>query len=60
MPTIEYKFNLDQRVSTVLGDQGVITTLGFQGHKNQYWIQMKDGRGAWFNEDQLMPLDTSN
>jgi hypothetical protein len=57
MPTIEFKFSLGQKVSTVVGDEGVIDMMGFSGYKNRYWILMKEGKGAWFDEDQLTVVE---
>ena len=57
MPTIDFKYPLGARVNTALGDTGIIDSLGFGGYKNRYWVLLKEGKGAWFDEDQIAPVD---
>jgi hypothetical protein len=53
MPTVEFKFSEKQKVKTVLGDDGVIDMAALQNGAVQYYVLMKEGNGAWFDEDQL-------
>jgi hypothetical protein len=58
MPTIDFKFSPNDKVITVIGDIGVITSCSISsGQVKQYWVLMNNGRGAWFDENQLKATD---
>lgn len=53
MKTIEYKFDMDQKVDTPFG-RGFITMLGHDESGNRYVVQTKEG-SDWYKEDKLSP-----
>jgi hypothetical protein len=52
MKIINYKFDLDDRVTTPFGEDAIITMLGFDEGGAKYYVQSKDSN-AWFKENQL-------
>lgn len=52
MLNIEFLFNLDQRVVTALGAEGIVTMCAYDHAGNQYYVQTATN-GAWFRESQL-------
>lgn len=52
MKTVNYLFDVDDRVITPFGEDGIITMLGFDEGGNKYYVQSKDSN-AWFKEGQL-------
>jgi hypothetical protein len=57
LPTVEFKYDLGTRVKTVVDDEGVIDDLSYGVCGNRYYVLMKGGKGRWFDEDQLTPLE---
>lgn len=55
MPTIDYKFELDQRVVTPFGDSGIVTSLGFDDGGNTYYVKTRAAESNWFKEKELTP-----
>lgn len=54
MPTIDFKFSPNDKVKTAIGDIGLVTSCSISsGAVKQYWVLMNNGRGAWFDENQL-------
>ncbi len=58
MFTVDFKFANKMRVRTVVGDEGIISMMGFDNGTKRYYVQLKGGAGQWFDEDQLEALDT--
>lgn len=52
MKTVEYKFDMDQKVRTPFGDEGIITMLAYDEGGNKYYVQTASTSG-WFKEGQL-------
>ena len=52
MPTIEFKFELDQRVITPFKEIGIISMLGYDEGGNQYYTKSKSSSN-WFKEKEL-------
>lgn len=52
MKTVEYKFDLDQKVKTPFGDEGIVSMIGFDEGGKQYFVKTSNN-GQWFKEDQL-------
>lgn len=52
MQTIEFKYNLDDMVTTLFGDVGIISMLGADEAGKQYYVKTKQSAG-WFKETQL-------
>jgi hypothetical protein len=50
---VNFKFDQNQKVKTVLGDEGIIDMLGYANGNVRYYVLMKEGRGAWIDENQL-------
>jgi hypothetical protein len=57
MPTVEFKFAVQQKVKTVLGDEGIIDMQGFGGGNIRYYVLFKEGKGSWFDEEQLTAVE---
>ncbi len=49
---VEYKFDIDQRVVTPFGEDGIVTMLGYDDGGQQYYVREKE-RSNWFKESQL-------
>ena len=52
MNKVEYKFYMDQRVTTPFGDSGIIEMLGYDDGGVKYYVKTKADSG-WFKEDEL-------
>jgi len=52
MPDIKFKYDLDQLVTTVFGDSGIISMLGFDEGGQKYFVQTKQD-GMWLKEDKV-------
>lgn len=52
MKTVEYKFDMDDAVSTPFGEAGIVTMLGYDEGGNKYYVQTANSAG-WFKEGQL-------
>lgn len=52
MRTVEYKYDLDEKVSTPFDQVGIVTMLGFDEGGNQYYVKTAN-TGSWFKESQL-------
>ena len=50
---VTFKFELNQKVKTIFGDVGIVTTAVFdEGEIKKYWIQ-RSAESQWMKEDQL-------
>lgn len=50
----DFKFEIDQKVKTVLGDSGLIDMCAIDNTKCIcYYVKMKGGQGQWLKEDQI-------
>ena len=51
---VDFKFEIDQRVKTILGDEGIVSNLMIDdsGQKNAY-VKLQGGKGDWFKENQI-------
>lgn len=49
---VTFKFNLDQRVVSPFGDQGIVSTCGVDNSGNVYYVKTSSG-GNWFKESEL-------
>ncbi len=52
MKTIEFKYELDEKVITPFGDLGIIGMLGFDDGGPQYYVKTSVASN-WFKESQL-------
>ena len=52
MKTIHFKFELDQKVITPLGDEGIITMCGLDYEGNTYYVITKQ-MSTWYRESLL-------
>lgn len=51
---VDFKFSINQKVETHLGDIGVIDGVSkWTGDIIKYSVQLKGGKEAWFDEAQL-------
>ncbi len=52
--TVDFKFEPGQRVVTPFGEEGFVDScnVGLNGNK-RYYVDLKEGRGAWYAEGQL-------
>lgn len=52
--TVDFKFDIDQKVKTVLGQNGIITNASLDNTKCiQYYVLLENGNGTWLKEDQI-------
>ncbi len=52
--TVEFKFESGQKVKSIIGDIGIITTASTDKNKRIFYhVLMNGGSGAWFDEDQI-------
>ena len=49
---VTYKFTLDQKVVTQLGDEGIITMLGFDEGGQRYYVETRNN-SSWLKEAHL-------
>ena len=49
---VEFKFSLDQKVTTPFGESGLISMLAVDDGGNTYYVKTKNG-ADWFKESQL-------
>ena len=54
--TVEFKFDLDQKVTTTFGVKGIVTMLGVDDDGNQYFVATGKSTG-WYKENLLEPRD---
>ena len=52
VPTVKYKYDLDQRVTTPFGDPGIVTLLGFDDSGPTYYVKTRT-ESNWFKEKEL-------
>ena len=52
MKTVNFKYDLDDRVRTRLGASGIITLLGVDERGPIYYV-ITDQNSDWWKEDQL-------
>jgi hypothetical protein len=50
--SIEFKYSVDDRVTTPFGDAGIIEMLGFDEGGKKYYVRTKLD-GSWFKEADL-------
>ncbi len=51
---IVFKFELDEKVTTVLGDEGIVEMCAYARAGNQYLITLAGGKDVWLYEDRLV------
>lgn len=52
--TVTFKFEIDQKVKTVLGNTGMIFSAILDNTSQiQYYVVFKDGNSQYFKEDHL-------
>lgn len=56
MKTVEYKYDIDQKVTTPFGEDGIVSMLGFDEAGNQYHVKTAND-SQWFKEKQLTGTD---
>lgn len=49
---LEFKFELNQSVTTIFDEKGIVTMLGFDEGGNQYYVKTKS-YSQWFKENEL-------
>lgn len=49
---VDFKFDIDQRVITPFGDEGLVSMAAIDGEGQQYHVKTKRN-SEWFKEDQL-------
>lgn len=49
---LEFEFELDQSVTTIFGEKGIIMMLGFDEGGKQYYVKTKTN-SQWFKEKEL-------
>ncbi len=55
---VDFKFNIDQMVETVLNDQGMITLCAVDSSVfAKYHVLFPNGNSAWFRENHLISLE---
>ena len=52
MKSIEFKFSLDQTVTTPFDQKGIVTMQAVDDGGNCYFVKTQEG-GNWFKEGQL-------
>ena len=56
MKTVEYQYDMDQKVKTPFGEEGLVSMLAFDDGGNCYFVKTaKDSN--WFKEAQLTKAD---
>ena len=50
--TIVFVFDLDETVTTMFGEEGIIDCLGFDDGGKKYYVRTKLS-GSWFKESQI-------
>ena len=58
MFTVDYKFTMDQKVTTPFDETGIISMLGFDEAGNQYYVKTK-ADSKWFKEKELDAADAA-
>jgi hypothetical protein len=56
MKRVEYKYDIDQKVKTPFGEEGIVSMLGFDEAGNQYHVKTAND-SQWFKEKQLTETD---
>lgn len=56
MTKVEFKFDLDDKVETLIGDKGIIHALGYDERGTQYDVVTKHGE-AWYKEKELIKIN---
>lgn len=56
MKSVDFKFDIDDRVKTVFGDVGIIDNLGFDDAGVRYWVK-RSSESQWFKEAELTAHD---
>jgi len=51
--TVDFKFVIDQRVTTLFGEEGVITMLAYDDSGVGYYVKTKEHNDNWFKEKDL-------
>jgi hypothetical protein len=59
MQEVMFEFVPNQKVKTVLGDEGVVETCIYvgKGGPNRYNVMFKGGRSGYFDEDLLEAVE---
>jgi len=57
MRTVEFKFDVNERVITAFGNVGIVDMLAVsESNTISYYVRTATG-GQWFKETELMPAD---
>lgn len=57
---VEFKFDMDDRVMTAVGTEGIVKMLAYDHGGKQYAVSTAQVAWTWFQEDQLEPLTTNS
>jgi hypothetical protein len=50
----QFKYWLDQKVKTNLGNEGIITSILIEDSRISYWVKQKENENSsWFQEDHI-------
>lgn len=52
MKTVNFKYDVDQKVFTPFDEKGIITMLGYDEAGQQYYVKTANNN-SWFKEDAL-------
>ena len=58
--TTVFAFELDQMVTTVLGDEGIIEMCAIARGGKQYLVTLAGGKDVWLYEDRLQSKTPAN
>lgn len=54
MITVDFKFDIDSIVESIIGDKGFIVMAAIDDNRSKtYYIQFASGNGAWIKENKL-------
>ena len=51
---VTFRFEVGDRVTTVLGDEGVIDTCAVEKAGNRYYVIVRGGTATWYHENKLV------
>lgn len=55
MEAIEFKHDLNRRVKTIFGKDGIITRLGYDDGGECYYVKTSYGE-QWYREDEILEV----
>lgn len=56
MNTVNYLYNMDQKVKTPFGEEGIVSMLAYDDGGNQYFVKTAKS-SDWFKEAHLTKAD---